>query len=266
MKDRFHLHVILLMVLIVLASIVKFNYKDSSIEVTVLWQKQTDKPEEILEVPYQKDGIEASYPKFITGGTPKEIEQWNQLIYKDFSKILDIYSFQPIPGPTPTKITVIPTILNINNSIKINNNKFVSILYKASYSSQYSAHPSELIYTTNIDKNNNKRLQLKDYIEINKAFVKDFRTWQSINSSMGNEELDNAVRDYLASLSDEDLLKGFQAADQIGSKNTWEIYSYITPDKIGISLGGPHYLGDHIEFEKDYKELKEFLKSDFPLN
>lgn len=266
MKNRFHLHIILLIILIVLASIVKFNYKAPNLEVTVLWHNQADiTPEPILQVSYNKDGIKANYPNIIAGGSQKRLEQWNQLIEKDFSKILDIYSFNPFPGPTPSQTIVMPTILNIDNTIEINNKQLVSILYKAAFNSSYSAHPSELIYTTNIDKNGNRRIQLKDYVKINKEFVKDFRTWQTISNNEGNEELNKARKDYLDSLSEEDLLKGFQVADQIESKNTLGIYSYFTTDKIGISIEGPHYLGDHIEFEKGYNDLKDYLKTDFPM-
>ena len=210
---------------------------------------------------YRKDGIEASYPKFISEGNEDQRSIWNKLIQTDFNKILQIYSFNPfpdiIPGPTP----VVPTILKIIYDIKSNNNHVISILYTAAFNSPYSAYPTDLVYTTNIDKEKNKRLQLSDIVNINLDLVKDFRNWDYIPYEAGNETLDRAVRDYMSSMTEEDLLLGFQTADQIGSDNLWGIFSYLTPNRLGISVSVPNYLGDHIEFERKYSDIKQYIKS-----
>ena len=216
----------------------------------------------ISNVPYKKDGIEAGYPKLISGGSEEELKKWNQMIYEDFNKILDIYSFNPFPELTPVPTNLIPTILKIDYKVKLNNDKLISILYNAAYNSKYSAHPTDLVYTTNINKEKNERLKLPDIIKVNQAFVKDFRTWDFIFAEPDNEELNKAIKDYVSSLSDEDLLMGFQTADIIGSGNLWGIYSYLTPDRLGISLGVPNYIGDHVEFEREYSKIKDYLKLD----
>ena len=33
----------------------------------------------------------------------------------------------------------------------------------------------------------------------------------------------------------------------------------MTTDSLGISIGVPNYLGDHVEFEMDYNTLKPYL-------
>ncbi|MHB8131277.1 MAG: hypothetical protein ACYDEX_20035 [Mobilitalea sp.] len=211
---------------------------------------------------YSKDGIEASYPKFISGSTEEQRNKWNKLIQTDFDKILQIYSFNPfpdiLPGPTP----VVPTILQIIYDIKSNDNHVISIFYTAAFNSPYSAHPTDLVYTTNIDKEKNKRLRLSDVVNINLDFVKDFRKWDYIPYEAGNEALDRAIRDYMSSMTDQDLLLGLQTADQIGFDNLWGIFSYLTPNRLGISVSVPNYLGDHIEFEREYSDIKQYLKSD----
>lgn len=215
---------------------------------------------EITEVPYRQDGYDAVYPNIISGGSLKQLEQWNKLIDQDFEKILHIYSFQPFPQPTPPTGSSAPVILKLGYTIKENSDRLISIFYTADFASPYSAHPTELIYTTNIDKIGSRRVRLGDYVKLNEKFVKEFRTWEPILYEEGEEELNKAARDYMASFTDKELLRGFRAADQIGSANLYHIYSYRTPEKLGISLEAPNYLGDHIEFEKKLSELSDYLK------
>lgn len=226
-------------------------------------EEDSGQDKDIEKVAYEKDGIKASYPQFILGGNTSYNENarvWNKLILNDFNKILQIYSFRPFPEEAPAPSAAIPTLLTISYRIKANDIKKASILYTADYSSAYSAHPSSLVYTTNIDKINNKRVRLTDYVTVNKDFVKDFRSW-TLKTEITDPELLQAIQDYITSITDEDLLLGFQAADQIGSDNPWGIYSYTTPDNLGISIQAPNYIGDHIEFERPISELQNFRKS-----
>jgi hypothetical protein len=223
------------------------------------------KVDDIKDERYHKDGIEGTYPSIISGGTEEERNLWNEIITTDFNKILQIYSFNPFPELTPSPTTVEPTILTITNSIKTNNQHFLSIFYRAAYFSRFSAYPTDLVYTTNIDKETSQRIKLSDIVTLDMDFVKNFREWKFESVEEGNDELNQAIRDYVNDMSDEDLLMGFQAADQIGSGNVWGIYSYLTPERLGISLSVPNYIGDHVEFERDYSELGDFLTKDFKL-
>lgn len=217
-------------------------------------------PAGIEETYYHKNGVEAYYPKFISGGSQEQLQLWNEIIEGDFRKILDIYSLEPFPSPIPTRPGDIPTILRVENRVTLNNERFFSVLYKASFTSPYSAHPSETVYTTNIDKRAGRRLRLPEELNVDEAFIKDFRSWSFIPFEEGNEELNQAIRDYIDNISDEDLLMGFRAADQIGAANLWGINSYLTPDSLGISISVPHYAGDHVEFEREYTKLIRYLK------
>jgi hypothetical protein len=218
---------------------------------------------QVISVKYRQNGISAEYPKIVNGGSEKELNQWNQIIEGDFDKILDIYSFQPFPQLTPIPADQIPVILTIKYDMKLNSEKYISILYTAAYNSPYSAHPTQLIYTTNISKSKSSRLKLKDMVKLNNNFVENFRTWNLTTIEEGNEELYQAVQDYVAGISNSDLLLGFEAADIIGSKNLLDVYTYLTQESLGISLGVPHYAGDHAEFEKNYTELQDFIRSGF---
>lgn len=219
--------------------------------------------QEIRRISYQKDGIEASYPEFISGGTKEQRAIWNDLIRKDFEQIIQIYSVNPFPGRT-NSLTRKDTIrLNLDYEIKSNSNNIFSLLYTAKYFSPYSAYPTDLVYTTNIDKRNNKRLRLPDMVEVDTNFVKNFRSWELARSKDSGYKFLDVVKTYRNSLSDDDLLKGFLAADQISPKNLWQVYSYITPQNLGISIYAPNYIGDHVEFERTLSKLQGYLKPDF---
>lgn len=218
---------------------------------------------DIIEVPYHMEGIDASYPKIISGASAEEREEWNKIIKEDFDKILQIYSFQPFPSPTPGSNDVMPSLLLLSYELKSNTEGWLSILYHAYYSSAYSAHPSNLIYTTNIDKEGRRRLRLSDILDLNKDFIEEFGSWKRKEVVGEASELDSAIQDYVDHISDEELLDGFQKADQIGSDNPWGIYSYLKQDGLGISLEVPHYAGDHAEFEQTFALLKNYLKPEF---
>lgn len=219
--------------------------------------------EQLITEQYYKDGIEAYYPRFIAGGSESKINRWNEIINKDINKILNIYSFNPFPEVSPKQPDTVPTILVLGYEIKLNNDRFASFFYTAAFTGKYTAHPTNLVYTTNIDKSKDVRLRLPDYINLNEDFVKNFRTWVPIPFEEGNKELDQAIKDYMNNISDEDLLLGMKAADQIGSKNVWDMFSYLTPERLGISMGVPNYAGDHVEFEQDYTEIEEFINPDY---
>lgn len=226
---------------------------------------EADLSHQIEDVSYQKNGITAIYPKIIAGGTKEELSKWNRIISSDFDQILHIYSFNPIPGPTPSPSAETPSILEIKYELKLLNINIISILYKAYFNAKFSAYPTELIYATNINKETGNRFRLKDVVDLNQEFVKNFRTWELVPYEGENEEWDQAIKDYLNNISDEDLLMGLEAADIIGSKNVWGINSYYTPNKIGISIGVPNYIGDHVEFEREYSEIRDYLKTDIKI-
>lgn len=211
------------------------------------------------EVHYKKDGVDVLYPLFVAGGSKEEMRSWNKIIDQDIRKILDLYSFNPLPGTKRNSSTEQTTILNITYDVKAADATKFSVLYRAAYNSKYVAHPTELVYTTNIDLKNSKRIKLSDIIKLDEAFVQDFRKWNFITYEQGNEELNQAIRDYMDGLTDTELLAGFKTADIIGAENYLGMYSYLTPGKLGISVSVANYLGDHVEFVREYEGLSEFL-------
>ncbi len=217
--------------------------------------------EELIIIPYESMGVRGSHPWFdLQHAIPSEQEKralWNKLILDDFHNIMQIYSFQPFPLPAPAQAG--PTSrLTLSPEVMRNDTSIISILYRANYSSPYAAHPSELVYTTNIDKNNSQRLRLPDLVELSPAFIQDFRSWKLVTGET-NPEILKAMEEYSSSLSEEELMTAFQSADRIANSNSSGAFSYVTPDNLGISLQTPNYLGDHLEYEKPLRELEGFL-------
>lgn len=267
--DRFKRYRIFIAVLVCLNILCWVIYRESreffpSKEVSSLDSESGEK-ESFERVSYEKNGIRATYPRILAGGTKEQVRGWNNIISSDFNKILQIYSFNPIPGPTPAPSAEIPSMLEISFEMKLLNDHLISIFYVAYFNAEYAAHPTELVYTTNINKDSGNRIRLGDVVDINQRFVENFRNWTLVTHKEESVEWHQAVKDYMNSISDEDLLKGFEAADLFGSQNLWGINSYFTPDKLGISMGVPNYIGDHVEFEESYSNLKDFLKHDMIL-
>lgn len=261
---------VIFVLMIVLSVLLSKNYQIENKAVHTVAKDQIENnsmegsiKDQIQNIEYQKNGIYAAYPRLVEGGSEEELKVWNRLIQEDFEKILKIYSFYPFPQLTPVPADQVPVYLKINYNVGRNDDKIISIVYTVNFNSSYSAHPTELIYTTNIDKIKNKRISLTDIVNADEAFLKDFRNWMLLPVEGGNEEFNQAIADYVKNLSDEDLMTGFQHADIIGSGNTWGVFSYFTKDSLGISLGAPHYIGDHVEFEMKYADLQNYLKSDY---
>lgn len=217
---------------------------------------------EVEETPYMTDRIAAAYPTIVSGASRKKLDKWNSIIKEDFDKILAIYSFDPFADlEIPDEENRI--ILNIHYDIKLLNKQFLSILYLASYNSPYSAHPTELVYTTNIDTKKDSRLTLSDLVQLDSSFASFLRSWDFSEIEPNNPMLNAVIRSILNDMNDEELLEGLNTADQIGSKNRWGIFSYLTPNKLGVSVSVPHFAGDHVELEKEYEALKDFLNPDY---
>lgn len=232
---------------------------------------KTSKPvneEEIESIDYVRDGIRAAYPRLAPVSGNESLIRLNDLILKDFNKILQIYEFNPLAGveQAPADEARVPTVLNITYRVTLNNPMYTSIYYLASYNSPFAAHPTDLVYTTNIDRAKERRIVLSDIIKIDMDFVNNFRSWKLVNDEQYPDYIKQGIKDYISAVSNEDLLSGMMAADIIGSGNLLGIFTYLTDDSLVISIGLPNYLGDHAEYEMDYSSLRPYLNPDFYQN
>jgi hypothetical protein len=199
---------------------------------------------------YKGKGIYVSYPIFVSIEGKERQDILNNIIQEDINKILSLYSGYAFTQPTKEEDLYKSDILFINYEIMRKDEHYLSILYKADFFSPYAAHPTQLIYTTNIDLKNNRRIQLSDIIEVNRYLVENFTLWRLVTKDSDKGKYLQAINDYIAGLGKEILWMGFKKVDIIGPDNYLEIFSYLRPDTIGISISVPNYLGDHVEFER----------------
>lgn len=212
---------------------------------------------ELVKMTYTYNEIQAHYPQLSSGLEEQKRDVVNQIIQNDMLAIVDIYSADIAPNQGTEGSEAYEFILTIDYEVKLQNYNYLSICYVALYNSVTAAYPSEMVYTTNIDLVNQSRLKLTDMVTLNDDFVTTMKTWNFITYEQDNEELKNAIDEYIHGISNAQLLEGLKAADQIGTNNTYGIYGYLTEEKLGIAISVPHVLGDYVRFERDYKKLDQ---------
>lgn len=205
---------------------------------------------EIKENIFQRNGTYVAYPTIVSQAHSEKADVWNDIILQDIASILNIYSDYILAALPEGKNLYRQETLRISYDIKRNDSRYLSIFYTADFYSPYAAYPTQMIYTTNIDKEADRRVKLSDFITNVKTLADDINSWEIIPKDYENKEYPQAVREYIIGLGKEILYMGFESADIIGSDNYLGIYSYLTPDKLGISISVPNYLGDHVEYER----------------
>lgn len=148
--------------------------------------------------------------------------------------------------------------LNIDYEIVLINSGILSVQYWGSGMVSNAAHPNSLFFTTNIDIENGEKLRLKDVINIDNNFAKQFLNgkFMAVQSEKG---------EVLQQLSIEEIIGNFEEADSldyIGTEKQADVFSYFTEDSFGISISVGHALGDHAEFEINYHDLDDKDKTE----
>jgi hypothetical protein len=208
---------------------------------------------EIKESLLQRNGTYVTYPTIVSEDKSEKADIWNRIILQDIDKILSVFSAYTLSSAPEEAGLYQPITLGITYEIKRNDSRCLSIFYTANFFNPYAAYPIQMIFTTNIDKEHDSRVILSDFITDVRSLAHDINNWDIITVAQENKEYTLAIRDYINGLGKEILHMGFEAADIIGPDNYLGIYTYLTPDKLGISMALPNYLGDHAEFEKEIK-------------
>lgn len=201
----------------------------------------------IEERTFQNNGIYVSYPLIVSGADSAKIGLINDIILGDVNKILSIYSADAFTPPTEGPDIFLRDTLHIRYDIMRNDAYYLSIFYTADFYSPYGAYPTQMVYTTNIDLQNEKRIILSDILKVDDNLINEFLSWEPVNI---NPQYLQGIRDYFQGLGLATLRRGFNSTDIIGSDNYLGIFSYLKPNRIGISISVPNYLGNHAEYER----------------
>ncbi|MTI47347.1 MAG: DUF4163 domain-containing protein [Firmicutes bacterium] len=190
-----------------------------------------------------------NYPQITGLSDTEKQDKVNNIIKEEALKVLKYYEnpFAPVE-------------VDIDYNITLQEPSVLSIQYSGLGIVSGVAHPNKLFYTTNIDIERGTRIRLKDIININSDFIQKFigGDFTAVNDEQG-QNID------LSTLSVEDLQREFTEADSldnIGTENQSDVYSYLTEDSLGISISVPYAVGGHAEYEINYQDLNEFIKSD----
>ncbi|UOO37195.1 hypothetical protein IZU99_08000 [Oscillospiraceae bacterium CM] len=154
-------------------------------------------------------------------------------------------------GGNSEKIT-----LELNFRVMYTNKSLLSIKYFGSVYYEGAAYPRELSYTVNINLLKGYRLQLKDFLKINKNFVNILR---SVNIPAENELASEAFDYFNKNYSDDDIIYLLNNADS-PYEDSPVIYSYFNKELIGLIIAVPHVTGDVVELQIKWSDLKS-LKS-----
>jgi hypothetical protein len=121
-----------------------------------------------------------------------------------------------------------------------------------------AAYPTNILFTTNIDMQKAIKIRLSDVININNEFIDAFRKgkYKPYDSELnGSVEAEMELTNY----SNERLVQYFNKSDQLNPNNELNVYTCFTKGATGISVGVPHAIGDHVEFEIPYKDIKKYI-------
>ena len=130
----------------------------------------------------------------------------------------------------------------------------LSVGYSGLRNGEGSAYPNNLFYTTNVDIASGTKVRLSDVVTIDAGFIEEYKTGAFVPQEPGFLEAEESIRENAAGY---DLNQAFAGADKgYGAENSDYCFSYFTGDALGISIGVPHAVGDHAEFEIGYPDLQ----------
>lgn len=136
--------------------------------------------------------------------------------------------------------------------------RLLSIRYDGYMNVEGAAYPNNLFYTTNVDIADGTKVRLRDVVAIDAGFIETFKAGQFIPWDTGLADAEEPIRENVAGY---DLVQALTNADNgYGLQNPDYCFSYFTEDSLGISIGVPHVIGDHAEFEIPYQDIQGNIK------
>ena len=179
-------------------------------------------------------------------------EKTNQLIYAYvIEKIYDLCG-EIVETEFQTENIITDKTSNTDNYIVVNytiayhTETNLSIIFKGWFDKKLVAHPTNLLFTLNIDIEKNERVYLKNKYLINSKLYDTFVYFsqQQLKANANNEWLDNLERFSQDICTEDSFLKGLDAEN--------EFYTYFTNDCIGICYPVPFSLGNYMVTEIPY--------------
>lgn len=152
--------------------------------------------------------------------------------------------------------------MDVDFVIKQKSERLISVQYIGDVYVENSPHPTNLFYTTTIDLKNGTKIRLGDLVKIDTELVKKFRDGRYIPNGELNLDQEGALTELKEGFTDEELIDMFVAADNIYKSNSSHTFIYFTENSMGISIGTPHVVGDHMEIEIPYENIRSLVRDE----
>jgi hypothetical protein len=150
--------------------------------------------------------------------------------------------------------------LELDYDIQLNSPGLLSIRYSGVGYQKDASYPNNWYFTTNINMKTGEKVLLSDLVTIDEAFIELFKNAQYINTD-NNNELQEAVNEYINNIDTHELIDALTHSDiRSAVENPSHVYSYMTEESLVISIGVPHALGDHAEFQIDLKDINDQME------
>ncbi|MDR3584177.1 MAG: hypothetical protein P4L59_02495 [Desulfosporosinus sp.] len=195
---------------------------------------------DLTKATYSDQKVKINYPQINNLSDSGKQQKINELIKTSAINILNDY-----------KDSLSGLSLTMDYEIKYKGAELLSIEYLGLANVKDTAHPVNMIQTTNIDLKKEKLLAISDVVTVNDSFAEKIKAgkYKAYSSDLDLKAA-GALNDVLNGLSNQDLLESFK-------QQTARFY--FTNDSLGVSLEVAHAVGDHLEMEMEYKSLGGLL-------
>lgn len=202
----------------------------------------------VVDEKYIDKEVTIKYPQITDLGDDNRQKRINEILKAEALSVLGFYEDSN------------DVSLNITYKILWQSQRILSVQSFGVGNAKGAAYPLNLLYTVNINIDNGSKLILKDFVKIDNNFVNSFRNFK-VKDPETNQASTSAYEYILNTYTAEDLIRYFEGADS-SYKNSAFTFSYLTKDAIGISIEVPHAVGDHMEIELKYQDIKNNIKTE----
>lgn len=209
--------------------------------------QSNEKELEIKKVSYSNPNVNISYPEIINHNNLEHGIQLNEILKSEAMQSLEQY------GGNEQGYE-----LDVDYIPKWVGNTLISIQYIGSSYVKDGAHPKSLFFTVNHDVKNSRKLLLKDVVKINDEFIDLLRGARYVPYD-SDLNVESEAREELSNYSNAELIAYLNKSDELSDINELGVFTYFADESLGISFNVPHALGDHVEFEIKYSDLKNHI-------
>jgi hypothetical protein len=206
---------------------------------------------EITKVSYIEKDVLINYPQITILNDINKQKIVNEIIKNEALKVINEYN------GIDNEFS-----LEIFYEVKWNSENLLSIQYNGYGSVNGGPYPNNIFFTTNIDIDKGIKLKIKDLLNIDESFIEKFKAEKYYKPYDSELNVESEAEYEFNKYTINELIEYFKKADNIGGVNQANIFSYLTKDSLGISISVAHAIGGHVEFEIEYQQIANNIKTE----